>query len=69
MDKKFLACLISTKDDELVEHTETKGEVRNIKSLSFIVFLRHVCLFIYLFVHFQLQNRKPVGAGRSTCCT
>lgn len=66
MDKKFLACLISTKDDELVEHTETKGEVRNIKSLSFIVFLRHV---YYLVVHFQLQNRKPVGAGRSTCCT
>lgn len=49
MDKKFLACLISTKDDELVEHTETKGEVRNIKSLSFIVFLRHVYLFICTF--------------------
>uniref|UniRef100_A0A669BZR9 MutL homolog 3 n=1 Tax=Oreochromis niloticus TaxID=8128 RepID=A0A669BZR9_ORENI len=27
VDKKFLACLISTKDDELVEHTETKGNL------------------------------------------
>ncbi|XP_063353955.1 DNA mismatch repair protein Mlh3 isoform X3 [Pelmatolapia mariae] len=27
VDKKFLACLISTKDDEMVEHTETKGNL------------------------------------------
>uniref|UniRef100_A0A3B4GZW4 MutL C-terminal dimerisation domain-containing protein n=1 Tax=Pundamilia nyererei TaxID=303518 RepID=A0A3B4GZW4_9CICH len=27
VDKKFLACLISTKDDELVQHTETKGNL------------------------------------------
>lgn len=36
MDKKFLACLINTRDEKPAALTETEGIVRNINVLSFV---------------------------------
>lgn len=48
MDKKFLACLINTRDDEPVANTETEGRGKNSKVFSLLCLAScvfHICAF------------------------
>lgn len=52
MDKKFLACLINTRDDKTGAHTETEGMGKDSNVFSFFVFLDSCvfqsCAFIFI---------------------
>lgn len=62
MDKKFLACLINTRDEEPAALSETDGIDWNITILAFVVVSTSQAFF------FLLKPRKPAGAGGSTRC-
>lgn len=63
MDKKFLACLIDTREDKTDGQSETAG-VYHTECLSSVLF----CLLENKFSVFG-ETRKPFGAAGSTCCT
>lgn len=62
VDKKFLACLISTRDEEAATLNGTEGIGATFIVLSCAALIR-VSLYLYC------NSRKPACAGGSTCCT
>lgn len=49
MDKKFLACLVNTTNEELVADMDTEGMRRNYKAIY------SVQVFFFIFAHFYFE--------------